>query len=315
MKKFVVILIVVVAVILIGYRAHVVMEKNRLMETHLEKTITPVEVELVKRGNLSLSLSLIGDVKGVEEADIFPKASGKLVEVKVKEGDPVKKDQVLAIVDRDVEGLKYQPLEVTSSLSGTVGKVYLDAGAEVTPPSPAINMGTALVQVINMDKVKVVVYAVEEELKDLRLGQKAEIKVDAYPDKTFTGNITLISPVVSQLSRTATVEITLSNPDHLLKPGMYAQVKVSLGEKKDIILIPAYAVLQQELTKKVFVVNQGKAVSRMVVTGVTQNGWMEITSGLAENDSLIVAGQNLVKVNEPVKVITSSVSEEKGGER
>jgi cobalt-zinc-cadmium efflux system membrane fusion protein len=315
MKKFVVILIVVVAVILIGYRAHVVMEKNRLMETHLEKTITPVEVELVKRGNLSLSLSLIGDVKGVEEADIFPKASGKLVEVKVKEGDPVKKDQVLAIVDRDVEGLKYQPLEVTSSLSGTVGKVYLDAGAEVTPPSPAINMGTALVQVINMDKVKVVVYAVEEELKDLRLGQKAEIKVDAYPDKTFTGNITLISPVVSQLSRTATVEITLSNPDHLLKPGMYAQVKVSLGEKKDIILIPAYAVLQQELTKKVFVVNQGKAVSRTVVTGVTQNGWMEITSGLAENDSLIVAGQNLVKVNEPVKVITSSVSEEKGGER
>jgi cobalt-zinc-cadmium efflux system membrane fusion protein len=315
MKKFVVILIVVVAVILIGYRAHVVMEKNRLMETHLEKTITPVEVELVKRGNLSLSLSLIGDVKGVEEADIFPKASGKLVEVKVKEGDPVKKDQVLAIVDRDVEGLKYQPLEVTSSLSGTVGKVYLDAGAEVTPPSPAINMGTALVQVINMDKVKVVVYAVEEELKDLRLGQKAEIKVDTYPDKTFTGNITLISPVVSQLSRTATVEITLSNPDHLLKPGMYAQVKVSLGEKKDIILIPAYAVLQQELTKKVFVVNQGKAVSRMVVTGVTQNGWMEITSGLAENDSLIVAGQNLVKVNEPVKVITSSVSEEKGGER
>jgi multidrug efflux pump subunit AcrA (membrane-fusion protein) len=315
MKKFVVILIVLVAVILIIYRAHVVMEKNRLIETRLEKTITPVEVELVKRGDLSLSLNLMGDVKGVEEADIFPKASGKLVEMKVKEGDPVNKDQVLAIVDRDVEGLKYQPLEVTSSLSGTVGKVYLDAGAEVTPPSPAPSMGTALVQVINMDKVKVVVYAVEEELKDLRLGQKTEIKVDAYPDRTFSGNITLISPVVNQLSRTASVEITLANPDHLLKPGMYAQVKVSLGEKKNIILIPSYAVLQQELVKKVFVVNQGKAVSQTVASGVTQNGWVEITSGLAENDSLIVSGQNLVKANEPVKVITASGSEEKGGER
>jgi cobalt-zinc-cadmium efflux system membrane fusion protein len=315
MKKFVVILIVVVAVILIGYRTHVVMKKNRLMETHLEKTITPVEVEPVKRGNLSLSFNLIGDVKGVEEVDIFPKASGKLVEVKVKEGDPVNKDQVLAVVDRDVEGLKYQPLEVTSSLSGTVGKVYLDAGAEVTPPSPAPSMGTALVQVINMDRVKIVVYAVEEELKDLRLGQKAEIKVDAYPDRTFSGNITLISQVVSQLSRTATVEITLSNPDHLLKPGMYAQVKVSLGEKKNVVLIPAYSILQPELEKLVFVVIQGKAVSRTVQTGDTQNGWVEITDGLSENDSLIVAGQNLVKVNEPVMVITPSGSEEKGGKR
>ena len=315
MKKFIVILIVVIAVILIVYRAFVVMEKNRRMETRLEKTITPVEVELVKRGDLSLSLSLIGDVKGVEEVDIFPKASGKLVEVKVREGDLVKKDQVVAVVDRDVDGLKYQPVEVTSSMNGTVGKVYLDAGAEVTPPSPAPSMGTALVQVINMDRVKVVVYAVEEELKDLRLGQKTEIKVDAYPDRTFSGNITLISPVVSQLSRTSSVEITLPNPGHLLKPGMYAQVKVNLGEKKNVILIPAYAVLQQELVKKVFVVNQGKAVSQTVTTGVTQNGWVEITGGLAENDSLIVSGQNLVKANEPVRVITSSGSEKKGGER
>jgi multidrug efflux pump subunit AcrA (membrane-fusion protein) len=313
MKKFIVILIVVIAVILIVYRARVVMEKNRLIETRVEKTITPVEVELVKRGDFSLSLNLMGDVKGVEEADIFPKASGKLVEVKVKEGEPVKKDQLLAIVDRDVDGLKYQPVEVTSTLNGTVGKVYLDAGAEVTPPSPAINMGTALVRVINMDRVKVVVYAVEEELSDLRLGQEAEIKVDAYPDRTFSGNITLISPVVNQLTRTASVEITLPNPDHLLKPGMYAQVKINLGEKKDVILIPAYAILQQELVKKVFVVNQGEAVSQTVKTGVTQNGWVEITEGLAENDSLIVSGQNLVKANETVKVITAPISEPTGG--
>ncbi|HEX7401859.1 MAG TPA: biotin/lipoyl-binding protein, partial [candidate division Zixibacteria bacterium] len=164
MKKFVVILIVVVAVILIVYRTKVVLEKNRLEETAVEKRITPVEVELVKRGDLSLSLNLLGDIKGSEEVDVFPKAPGKLVELKVKEGDRVKKDQVVALVDRDVDGLKFELAEVTSPVSGIVTKRYLDIGAEVSPPSP----GTALFQVINMDQVKVVVNVVEEELGNIR---------------------------------------------------------------------------------------------------------------------------------------------------
>ena len=313
MKKIVVILIVVVAVILIVYRAKVVLEKTRLEETAVEKRITPVEVALVKKGNLSLSLSLIGDIKGSEEVDVFPKAPGKLVEMKVKEGDRVKKDQVVALVDRDVDGLKFELAEVTSPVSGIVTKRYLDIGAEVSPPSP----GTALFQVINMDQVKVVVNVVVEELGNIRKGQKAEVRVDAYPDKIFSGNVSLISPVVNQLSRTAPVEIILSNPEHLLKPGMFAQTKIFIGDKKDIILIPAHSITDQGQNKKVFVVNEGKAMSRTLETGITKDGWVEIKNGLSENDSLIVAGQYLVKENEPVKVIfrSDSGSSQKGGEK
>ncbi|MFH1335882.1 MAG: efflux RND transporter periplasmic adaptor subunit [Candidatus Zixiibacteriota bacterium] len=311
MKKIVVILIVVVAVILIVYRAKVVLEKTRLEETAVEKRITPVEVELVKKGNLSLSLSLIGDIKGSEEVDVFPKAPGKLVEQKVKEGDRVKKDQVVALVDRDVDGLKFELAEVTSPVSGIVTKRYLDIGAEVSPPSP----GTALFQVINMDQVKVVVNVVVEELGNIRKGQKAEVRVDAYPDKILYGNVSLISPVVNQLSRTAQVEIILSNPEHLLKPGMFAQTKIFTGDKKDIILIPAHSITDQGQNKKVFVVNEGKAMSRTLETGITKDGWVEIKNGLSENDSLIVAGQYLVKENELVKVIfrSDSDSSQKGG--
>jgi multidrug efflux pump subunit AcrA (membrane-fusion protein) len=311
MKKIVVILIVVVAVILIVYRTKVVLEKTRLEETAVEERITPVEVELVKRGNLSLSLKLLGDIKGSEEVDVFPKAPGKLVELKVKEGDRVKKNQVVALVDRDMDGLKFELAEVTTPVSGIVTKRYLDIGAEVSPPSP----GTALFQVINMDQVKVVVNVVEEELGNTRQGQKAEVRVDAYPDKIFSGNVSLISPVVNQLSRTAQVEIILSNPEHLLKPGMFAQTKIFTGDKKDIILIPAHSITDQGQNKKVFVVNEGKAMSRTLETGITKDGWVEIKNGLSENDSLIVAGQYLVKENELVKVIfrTDSDTGTKGG--
>jgi multidrug efflux pump subunit AcrA (membrane-fusion protein) len=310
MKKLILILIVLVIVVFIVYRAKVVLERSRLEETKLEKNITPVEVELVKKGSLTLSLNLIGDIKGKEEVDIFPKASGKLVEMRVKEGDRVKKDQVVAVVDRDVDGVKFEPVEVTSPVDGIVGMVYLDQGAEVTPPSPSPSMGTHLIRVINMDQVKAVVNVVEEELGKIKMGQEAKIKVDAYPDKTFSGNVSLISPVVNQLTRTASVEITLPNPQHLLKPGMFAQVEISLGQKDDLVLIPAHTILQEGERKRVFVVTDGKAISRNVETGISQNGWVEIKSGLSENDSLIVAGQYLVKTDEPVKVIAP-----KGGEK
>ena len=161
-----------------------------------------------------------------------------------------------------------------------------------------------------MDQVKAVVNVVEEDLGKINKGQKAKVKVDAYPDKTFSGNISLISPVVNQLTRTASVEITLPNPQHLLKPGMFAQVDISLGKKDDLVLIPAHTILQEGERKRVFVVANGKAVSRNVETGISQNGWVEIKSGLSENDSLIVAGQYLVKTDEPVKVIAP-----KGGEK
>lgn len=310
MKKFIFILIALVIVVFIVYRAKVVLERSRLEETKLEKSITPVEVELVKKGSLTLSLNLIGDIKGKEEVDVFPKASGKLLELKVKEGDRVKKDQVVAVVDRDVDGVKFEPVEVISPVDGIVGMVYLDQGAAVNPPEPAPSMGTPLIRVVNMDQVKAMVNVVEEELGKIKMGQEAKIKVDAYPDKTFSGNVTLISPLVNQLTRTASVEITLSNPQHLLKPGMFAQVEISLGKKDDLVLIPAHTILQEGERKRVFVVTDGKAISRNVETGISQNGWVEIKSGLSENDSLIVSGQYQVKTDEPVKVIVP-----KGGEK
>ena len=310
MKRFVWILIVLIVVILVAYRAKVVLERTRLEETRIEKRITPVEVQSVKKGSLTLSLNFVGDVKGKKEVDIFPKASGKLWEVRVKEGDRVKKDQVVALVDRDVDGVKFRLAEVTSPLDGIVGMIYLDEGAEVSPPSPGPGMGTALMKVINMDQVKVVVNVVEEDLGKISVGQKATIKVDTYPDRTFSGRVNLISPMVNPLTRAVPVEITLSNPKHLLKPGMFVYAEISLGKKEDLILIPEHAILEERGKKKVFVVTGGKAISRMVEIGISQEGWVQIKNGLAENDSVIVTGQYLVKNNEPVKIVSP-----KGGEK
>lgn len=287
----------------LGYRVWVAYQRSQIKEVEKKEDIPPVQIEVVKNSPLTELLNLTGDVRGIEEIDIFPKVSGKLVAMKVREGDRIKEEQILAIIDRDVEGVKFEPAEVTSPVEGIVGRVYLDKGARVNPPEPGPGMGTALLRIVNMDTVKAVVYVIEKDLSKIRLHQKANVSVDAYPDQIFSGKITLISPTINLMTRTASVEITIPNRNHKLKPGMFAQVEIIIRKKDDAVLIPAYAVLEQGDTKKVFTVVSGKAMLRLIEVGIDQGDSVEVKSGLDAGDTLIVAGHHRVSSSDSIRIV------------
>ena len=303
MKKVLIGIVVLVILALIGYRGYKMYKKSQIKEVAVEEKIAPVQIEVVKTSPLTQSLNLTGDVKGIEEIDVFPKVSGKLVEMMVREGDRVKKEQVLSVIDRDVEGVKFELAEVTSPVEGIVGRVYLDRGARVSPPSPGPGMGTIMFRIVNMDTVVVVVNVIEKDLSKIKKGQRTKIKVDAYPEKVFNGRITLVSPTVNRMTRTASVEITIPNLNHSLKPGMFAQTEIIIGEKDDAILIPAYAILEKSDTKKVVTVVNGKAVPRVIELGTDQGDSVEVKSGLDEGDTLVVAGHHRVLGGELVRIV------------
>jgi multidrug efflux pump subunit AcrA (membrane-fusion protein) len=303
MKRFIFWLVLIVIIGFLGYRGWMAYQRSQVEEVAVKEAIPPVEIQVVKAGPLTETLNLTGDVHGIEEIDVYPKASGKLVEVKVEEGERVKVDQILAIVDRDVEGVKFQPLEITSPVQGIVGRVYMDKGARVSPPDPGPSMGTPILRVVDMDKVKVVVNVIERDFAKIKLNQKANISVETYPDETFSGKITLISPTINPTTRTASVEITIPNRDHRLKPGMFAQADVIIRQKNDAILIPAYAVIEQSEMRKVLTVMDGKAKSELIQLGADQGELVEIRSGLVEGDTLIVAGHHKVTSGDPVRII------------
>jgi multidrug efflux pump subunit AcrA (membrane-fusion protein) len=307
MKRFIFWLVLIVIIGFLGYRGWMAYQRSQVEEVAVKEAIPPVEIQVVKAGPLTETLNLTGDVHGIEEIDVYPKASGKLVEVKVKEGERVKVDQILAIVDRDVEGVKFQPLEITSPVQGIVGRVYMDKGARVSPPDPGPSMGTPILRVVDMDKVKVVVNVIERDFAKIKLNQKANISVETYPDETFSGKITLISPTINPTTRTASVEITIPNRDHRLKPGMFAQADVIIRQKNDAILIPAYAVIEQSEMRKVLLVVDGKAKSELIQLGADQGEQVEIRSGLREGDTLIVAGHHRVTGGDPVRIIKGGV--------
>ncbi len=303
MKKVILWLVLVAIIGFLGYRVWVAYQQSQIKKVEVEEEIPPVQIQVVKTSPLTETLNLTGDVKGIEEIDVYPKVSGKLVEMKVKEGERVKREQVLAIIDRDVEGVRFEPAEVTSPVEGIVGRVYLDKGARVNPPEPGPGMGTALLRIVNMDIVKVVVYVIEKDLSKIRLHQKTQVLVAAYPDQIFSGKITLISPTINPMTRTASVEITIPNRNHKLKPGMFAEVEIIIRKQDDAILIPAYAVLEQSSDKKVFTVVDGKAVMRLIEVGIAQGDLVEVKSGLGVGDTLIVAGHHRVSSGDPVRMV------------
>ena len=303
MRRFIFWLVLVVIIVFVGYRGWMAYQRSQVEEVEVKEEIPPVKIQVIKTSPLTETLNLTGDVEGIEEIDVYPKASGKLVEVKVEEGKKVMTGQVLAIVDRDVDGVKFQPAEVTSPVRGIVGMVYLDKGARVSPPDPGPSMGTPILRVVNMDQVKVVVNVIEKDFAKIKLNQNANVSVETYPDEKFSGKITLISPTINSTTRTASVEITVPNKDHRLKPGMFAQVDVIIRQKNDAILIPAYAVIEQSEMRKVLIVVGGKAKSELIQLGADQGEQVEIRSGLREGDSLIVAGHHKVTSGDPVRIL------------
>jgi multidrug efflux pump subunit AcrA (membrane-fusion protein) len=305
MKKAIIWLVVIAFVILAGYRGWVSIQKSKQGKVKIkEETVaSPVKVDIVRQIPFTETLSLFGDVKGIEEVKVFPKVSGKLYDIKVKEGDKVEKGSIIALIDRDVTGLEFKLAEVTSPIAGVISGVYLDRGAGVSPPNPSPSMGTALVGIINMDTVIVTVSVIEKDISKIKLGQKAHIRVDAYPQEEFTGRVTSINPAVDLTSRTAAMEITIPNLDHRLKSGMFAQVEIIIGEKPKAILVHSYSILESGDQKIVYVVENGKAVSRIVETGNYLADSVEVISGLKSGDTLIVSGQHGLGENSIVNIV------------
>ncbi|MDD5775821.1 MAG: efflux RND transporter periplasmic adaptor subunit [Candidatus Omnitrophica bacterium] len=255
----------------------------------------PVKAVMVKPGNIQEYIDYVANVKAQEEAYIYPKVTGKIVEKVKQEGDQVIKGDVIAWIDRDEVGLTFEISGVESPISGVVGKVLVDVGANVSPQ-------TAIALVVDMEKVNVNLDISEKYLPDISVGMPAEVIVEAYPREVFTGNIVRISPIVDTATRTSMLEISIDNKSHKLYSGMYAKVKVVTKEFKDALVVLKEAVLGKEPQQYVYVVRDQKAAIKDVKVGVRQGPYLQIAEGLAAGDKVVIMGQQRLYEGAPVLV-------------
>lgn len=248
----------------------------------------PVLVKRVEAQTLKRSLDYAGNIRAREEAMVYPKVAGKIIEKLREEGVRVAKGDVIAYIDRDEVGFTYEKAPVESPLAGFVGRFYTDRGTSVTPQTP-------IALVVDIEAVELALDVPEKFMAQVKLGQSAELSVDAWPEESFTGRVTKISPVVDLDTRTAPVEITLPNPDYRLKPGMFARVQLALEERANVPVVIKEAVLGREADTYVYLARDGVAQLRHVRLGLREGARYEVTEGLAPGDWVVIMGQQRLK--------------------
>ena len=251
-----------------------------------EKTpeVIPVKVARVELRELYEALEYVGNISAQDEAIVYPKVSGKISEKVKQDGSPIEKDEVIAYIDRDEVGLKFEKSPVESPLTGIIGRVYVDIGENVTTQTP-------IALVVNMNKVKIDLGIPEKYLPRVSLGQVAKITVDAYPQEEFSGEVIKISPVVDLATRTAPIQITVDNPGHRLRSGMFAKVRLILEVHKNIPVVLKEAIMGKEPNLYVYVIENKQAILRKVNLGIREGPYYEVKEGLKEGDLVVIMGQ------------------------
>lgn len=173
---------------------------------------------------------------------------------------------------------------VRSPISGQVVKRFVGVGEQVdgTPAQP-------LLEVANVDRVEVAAHVAADHLGRVRVGQRAAIVSDAWPDRTFDGEVIAIAPAIDPATNAALVRIRVKNPDRLLKVGMFAQARIGLREKKGALVVPPSAVSKTDEGTAVYVVSGEEATRTPVKIGLETPEAVEVLSGVKEGQKVLTS--------------------------
>src|SRR5882757_1280098 len=176
-----------------------------------------------------------------------------------------------------------------------------------------LTAGTQIVSLTDLSVLYANFTVTEKDSAALKVGHTVRIAVDAYPGRKFEGKITTIEPQVATDTRNIRVQATIDNPDHILKPGMFATTTVVLPDKPPVVTVPETAVDYTLFFDSVYLITEKKdddgktsltAVRTFVRTGNRINGRAEIVSGLKAGDRVVAVGQLKLQSGAAVAIST-----------
>ena len=192
---------------------------------------------------------------------------------------------------------------IRAPFAGYIAERNLDPGAYVSGTTASTStVSRGILSVHDVETVRTLIEVVEKDVPLVQVGQRADVRAEAYPNEVFEGRVTRIVQALNRATRTMTVEVDLPNKDHRLKGGMFARVEVLVGKHPQAIQIPLDAVSRLEESQYVYVVKDGKAHQVPVELGARAENRVEVVKGLAGDEQLIVSGKDLVSEGVPVQV-------------
>jgi membrane fusion protein, copper/silver efflux system len=194
--------------------------------------------------------------------------------------------------------LDQAPRSVTfvSPASGHITQKNIVEGA-------AVKAGDQALRIVDHSLLWLDAQVYEQDLPFVQHGQKISATFESLPGKQFEGVVTFIHPHIDPMTRTATVRMTVPNPDMTLRPGMYATATLTATSSKDALLIPREALIDTGVRKVVFVSEgDGRFTPRSIKAGSsTTEGMVQVLEGLVAGETVVTSGQFLLDAESRMK--------------
>lgn len=289
MKK---ILVPIIVLVIIAGMVLILFNNKAKMAAKMQRGPVPdtaVSVMQVSKQKLSDNFTLVGTLAANNDVLAVSGIQGRVTKVLVKVNDYVYPGQNLVEIFDDLG-------KVTSPISGIVTDVPITVGTMLNP-------GTTVANVIDISTLKLKVNVGEADVFKLKLGDRVTITTEIYPNAKFTGTIDSISQKGDE-AHTYPVEIKLSNSkQHPLKAGMFATATFYTHSAQFGIIIPRSTLLEDDTTNpQIFVVENGIARLRNIVTGQEVGTNLVVLQGLSEGENVVTLGQTNLMDGAKVKV-------------
>jgi macrolide-specific efflux system membrane fusion protein len=284
----------------------------------------------VTRGDLSQIVQATGNIEPLNAVAIIPPVTGRIDKIVVYEGQYVKKGQVLAWMstsDRAAlldtaqvespdsvkywEGV-YKATPIVSPLDGLIVSRNIVEGQTVASSTDVYDLSDRLVVLADVD---------ETDLGKIRMNQLADCTVDAYPTSIFKSKVTLIGHQAIKVNNVISYQVTLEplKVPGELRSGMTANIDFIVQEKKDVLMLPNYAVKGQQegvATVKVMTDPKSPPETRQVTLGISDGVRVEVIDGLDEGDYVLVGSLDLpnASAGSPMSMTGNGGSTNNGGQ-
>lgn len=193
--------------------------------------------------------------------------------------------------------LQMERMRIVSTIDGVI------VDLPYYTPGTQIETNSVIVQIMDYKTMYMDIKIPEKYIARIVPGQPAKLTNYTIPEDTINALVSQTSPAIDAESRTFKGIISADNKELLLRPGMFVKADIVVNRKDTVIVIPKDIILSRQRGKTVYVVNQGRAQERLIVTGLETNTDVEVIRGLSKDERLITSGYETLSPNARVKII------------
>jgi RND family efflux transporter MFP subunit len=176
-----------------------------------------------------------------------------------------------------------------------VGERFVDQGAMLTPNTPILS-------ILEIRPVIAAIHVTDRDYFRIKRGQNAVVSSKAFPEKTFSGKIARIAPLLKETSREARIEIEIPNPDELLKPGMFINAQIEFATQKNATVVPVNALVKRENQQGIFLADTQNKIAQFVPVslGIVSSEWAEVVEPDSLSGFVVTLGHHLLGSRSPI---------------